>query len=429
MDGSHGGHRGLTAGAAEASVDALPLAVRRYIASVAAVSAVVVGLCLAFGSDPPIRSHPVLAVALAVAVLLAQAFPIHLADKTKVDVDTAALTAAALLLSPAAAAVLAATAAGILRAARREDRDQAVFNVAQTALYVGVGGLVFRALADASVPPEIPGLGTWVAVLAAIAAMHLLNTLAVAGIVALQLGHAPFRVWREDLWLDFPEHLVLVVLGVLFASLAGDRPWLLLLAVPPLALVYASLRRGAEVRAAAEAAAVATGDLLDLLTQAPRGHSRRVADWTRLLAGRVGLSAEEAAAAVRAAHLHGLALLVGGRSPRAGDPNEPGAIVGPDGRAIEAVVRARPRSARLALHVSERWDGSGMPDSLAGEEIPVGARIVAVADAFDHLVEAKAPARALDPDAALGLLMEGGGRAWDPRLVEALGNVVGDRAA
>lgn len=410
-------------------MDESSVAVRWYIAGLSAISTVVVGLCLAVGSAPSVRSRPVLAAALAAGAMLAQFFPIHLADKTKVYVDSAVVIAAVLLLSPAAAVGLAVVAVGVHQIVRREDWDQTVFNVAQTALHVGAGALVFRALGPAGPSPEVPGIGSWLGVVAAIGAMHLLNTLGVAIIAALQLGNDPLRVWREEFWLDFPEHLVLVALGVLLALLAGDRPWLLSLAVPPVALVYASLRRGAEVRAAGRAAEVATGDLLDLLTQAPRGHSRRVADWTLRLAQRLGLSTEETSAAVRAAHLHGIALLADRRTPRGDTPPKLDAPAGRQEPNLGALVTTPLGNAHVALHVSERWDGTGAPAALAGDAIPIGARLVAVADAFDQLVGQPAAGTAVDPRGALAVLRDGAGRAWDPWVVAALGAILADVAA
>jgi HD-GYP domain-containing protein (c-di-GMP phosphodiesterase class II) len=395
-------------------------AVRAYILGLVAVSALVVGLCLSYGAVPPLGARPVLAVVLAAAATLAQFFPIHLADKTKVYVDAAVFTAAVLLLPPLAAVLVAASAIGVRHAARRDGWDQAAFNVAQTATYVGVGGLVFRGLGPLALPPAVPGLGSGVGIVAAAVAMHLINTLAVAGVVGLQVGEAPLAVWHENLWLDFPEHLVLVGMGVVLAALAGDRPWLLPLVVPPVALVYASLRRGAELRLAADAAAVATGDLLDLMSEAPRGHSRRVAAWTSRLADQLGVSAEETAAAVRAAHLHGIAFLAGRQMPAGDGSRDRDACSGVADRDVGKFERAQSRNALVALHVAERRDGLSPSRALVGDAIPVGARLVAVADAFDRLVADDVSGCVLDPHRALGILRNGAGGAWDPRVVAAL---------
>ena len=76
--------------------------------------------------------------------------------------------------------------------------------------------------------------------------------------------------------------------------------------------------------------------------------------------------------------------------------------------------------ATIALRHHERYDGSGYPDGLAGDEIPLEARIVAVADVFDALVSPRPYKKAWDLDSALGYLYAQRGRLFDPRCVDAL---------
>ena len=76
--------------------------------------------------------------------------------------------------------------------------------------------------------------------------------------------------------------------------------------------------------------------------------------------------------------------------------------------------------ALIALRHHERYDGSGYPDGLVGEEIPLEARIVAVADVFDALISPRPYKQAWDIDAALGYLYAQRGRLFDPRCVDAL---------
>ncbi|MDR7486057.1 MAG: response regulator [Armatimonadota bacterium] len=68
----------------------------------------------------------------------------------------------------------------------------------------------------------------------------------------------------------------------------------------------------------------------------------------------------------------------------------------------------------------ERWDGTGYPRGLAGKEIPIEARIVAVADAFDAMGNDRPYRRALSPDETWEVLWEGAGAQWDVEVVEAL---------
>jgi two-component system response regulator RpfG len=76
--------------------------------------------------------------------------------------------------------------------------------------------------------------------------------------------------------------------------------------------------------------------------------------------------------------------------------------------------------ALIALRHHERYDGSGYPDGLRGEEIPLEARIVAVADVFDALISPRPYKKAWDVDAALGYLYAQRSRLFDPRCVDAL---------
>ncbi len=68
----------------------------------------------------------------------------------------------------------------------------------------------------------------------------------------------------------------------------------------------------------------------------------------------------------------------------------------------------------------ERWDGRGYPDGLAGEAIPLLARVLAVADAYDAMSHPRSYRAALAPDRVGRILTEGAGRQWDARVVDAL---------
>jgi diguanylate cyclase (GGDEF)-like protein len=85
------------------------------------------------------------------------------------------------------------------------------------------------------------------------------------------------------------------------------------------------------------------------------------------------------------------------------------------------------------LHHHERWDGSGYPDRLRGEEIPIGARVIFVADAYDAMTSERVYRKPLSERAALEELERCAGSQFDPAIVEAfseeLGLLVADRTA
>lgn len=72
----------------------------------------------------------------------------------------------------------------------------------------------------------------------------------------------------------------------------------------------------------------------------------------------------------------------------------------------------------IVRHHHERWDGSGYPDRLAGEDIPLLARIVSIVDVYDALTSTRSYRSALSHDEARAIILELAGKALDPRLVE-----------
>ena len=74
---------------------------------------------------------------------------------------------------------------------------------------------------------------------------------------------------------------------------------------------------------------------------------------------------------------------------------------------------------RIVRSHHERWDGSGYPDGLAGEAIPLAARLVHVADVFDVLVHERPYKEAWGVEDAAGELRAGGGSQFDPAVIAA----------
>jgi HD-GYP domain-containing protein (c-di-GMP phosphodiesterase class II) len=77
------------------------------------------------------------------------------------------------------------------------------------------------------------------------------------------------------------------------------------------------------------------------------------------------------------------------------------------------------------LHHHERWDGTGYPDRLAGEEIPLGARILFVADAYDAMTSDRAYRSRLAPQEAVDELQRCAGTQFDPEIVDVFARELG----
>jgi hypothetical protein len=162
---------------------------------------------------------------------------------------------------------------------------------------------------------------------------------------------------------------------------------------------------------------------MDRRNQQP-GHSERVAR----IAVQIGESLQLSAAECDDLYLAGL-LHDAGRIECSDGPPPDDSSAGEDRQepethvlAGEILLRQVPELARLApviRHQHENFDGSGGPDGLVGEEIPLGARILALADAVDNEMSGDSACGPLDKYAMLALLMRGRGRLWDPIVVDA----------
>ena len=90
------------------------------------------------------------------------------------------------------------------------------------------------------------------------------------------------------------------------------------------------------------------------------------------------------------------------------------------GEQIMAPLRSTAALLPIIRHHHERIDGKGYPDGLAGDQIPLGARIVAIADAYNAMLSTRPYRPALSPEKALQTLQSGAGKQWDAPLVSLL---------
>jgi len=164
------------------------------------------------------------------------------------------------------------------------------------------------------------------------------------------------------------------------------------------------------------------------------GHGRRVAEHARVLAQRAGLGESEVQNVVFAALLHDIGKL--------GLPDElmdkPFNNLTPEHRALVmkhpvigqnilmSIEKLRD-AATLVRHHHECFDGSGYPDRLAGMSIPLGSRIITVANDYDALQAGTLVQRPLKADEALTFLTDNRGKRYDPQVVDAFTALLAER--
>ena len=177
----------------------------------------------------------------------------------------------------------------------------------------------------------------------------------------------------------------------------------------------------------------AMGDALDLRDAETQGHSRRVTAYTIALARELGLNAEELKVIARGAFLHD----IGKISTPDAVLLKPGKL---DARETEImrehcergyeIVRKIPflrEASEIVLAHQESFDGSGYPRGLCGEEIPLGARIFAIADTLDAMTSDRPYRKAASFESAQAEIARCAGRQFDPDLVARFLQVPADR--
>lgn len=366
------------------------------------------------------------------AIIAAGLYPICLGNKVRVSIGGAIIFATALLMPPlrTIAMVIPSVALYTTLNARKERWPvyYPVFNIAQLSLTAGVTSLLFHRL-DMGTGLQLASLAGMGHLAAAVASYFLLNSGQVATMSALVQGRSAWALWRAMNRRMWPRSLALLVLGIAIAALYLLAPAAVLLLAVPLYVIHQAYSHAMKVETQARHTLEALADVIDKRDPYTFAHSQRVAEYARRTAHRLGLPEEAQEAVALAARVHDVgkigvadALL---KSPARLSPGELEEIRRHTLIGAEIVSRLEDyaQSQEAILYHHERWDGSGA-HRLARESIPMGARIIAVADAYDAMTSDRPYRQALSREAAWAELERARGTQFDPVVVEALIEVV-----
>lgn len=366
----------------------------------------------------------ILLVMVVIAELLDVSFP-HSVITFHVSVSAAFCFAAGLTAGPLLGGIVVLLAHIIDGLYTRREPIKTVVNATSHGLSTTIGGMAYFALAD----PERSTLGSvrnvMVVVFAAIV-YTLINTGSLALIVSPVMGIGPFQMWRANFGGLYVELITIATLGSLIPVLVQENALSIVLLIVPLLLGPHLAFKG--IRQAHHESRVAMEGLANALERRDPytfRHSIRVTAYARAILGMMPyIPRPTAEAIIAAAHVHDL----GKVGAQDGSLKKPSALSPEERRAIEEhpVVGAEivsrlevyKQSVDIIRHHHERWDGSGYPDGLAGEAIPLGSRIIAVADAFDAMTSERVYRPAMSIESALAELRRGQGTQFDPQIVE-----------
>lgn len=300
------------------------------------------------------------------------------------------------------------------------------FNVAIFAITDFAAGAAFHAAGGRT--GSLPDAAAIGALLACGAAHFAVNSLLVSLVLGLTSRPGPWRIWQRNFGQGILYHLSFVALGVLAAATYfGLGAWGLALFAVPFLVARHSFLHYMEIRSDLKNFVRALSEVLEEIDPYTRHHSVRVAEYSVRLARGLGLPERDVEEIEYAALVHDLGK-IGPQHQHI--LQKPGALSHEEqrtlrahpaaGAEIVAKVRALRRSAEIVRSHHERPDGQGYPFGLRTPDVPLGARILNVSDAFDAMTSDRPYRRALSVESAMKELQRGAGTQFDHQVVECL---------
>lgn len=424
--------RGLAERGKSAQTAASPDTAVALVVGVVALLALLAFSLLVRGWSAASSTTAMLVIVLAALGALADVFAHHHRRGANGSIALIPFSACA-LVEPSAWGVLWVLAAGtVVQVLHRRDMLKSIFNVSQMALGLSLGVLAFRALGGESIwflrgQSFVPSLGAaLIPVVALTTTAYFVNSICVSAVLAVSQRGSFARVWKANTLSTAPYHplTVLIVFYVAWLSTNLGAFGTAGMVVPMLAVrqLYRTTMELTNV----------TEELLDLMVAAieardpyTSGHSKRVAEVSKIIAASLNLPPAQVERIGVAALLHDVGKIDENFAP----------ILAKQGRLTpdewEIMKRHPIRGAELVgmlsslrdlvapvRHHHENWDGTGYPDGIKGESIPLASRIIMFADTLDAITTDRPYRKALDPEEARREFIKFRGRQFDPAICD-----------
>ncbi len=319
------------------------------------------------------------------------------------------------------------------RPARQVKVVQLIFNLSQVTVASTIAYSAYRLMLI-----HVPNASEPLSLLVATIVYFGCNSAAMSTIIGLTESKSVFKVWSESYLWSSAYYLVGGAAAGLISLLNRHVGWQSsLLVLPPIYLIYRSYRwhldrLETEARMAEQASNIhlrtieALALAIEAKDESTSEHLQRVRVYAMEVAKELGLSADERDALKAAAVLHDIGKLAvpehiiskpGKLTPEEFEKMKIHPVVGAE--ILEQVHFPYPVVPIVRAH-HEKWDGTGYPSGLAGEAIPIGARILAAVDCLDALASDRQYRKALPLDDAMAELTSEAGTSFDPRVVAIL---------
>lgn len=308
-----------------------------------------------------------------------------------------------------------------------------LFNRAMLALVDGLAGMAYVAaggeVGSFTFPRSVPAL-----VVCAVCDAFL-NVTLVALFIGLREKKSPLYIWVSNIKLLMPNYAALAPVGLLVAIVYMAYGYIgIALFFAPLILARYSFKRFSDMRQAYLDTIKALAGALEAKDECTRGHSERVAAISTEIGKKLGLPLDRVELLEYVGFLHD----VGKIGIRDSILKKPGTLSAEEyaemqqhsllGAYIVSGISLLGEGACWIRHHHEKYDGTGFPSNLYGKRIPIEARIISVADAYDAITSVRPYKRPMTYYEALEEMRRCSGTHFDPMVVAALEQVINGRA-
>ncbi|PYR08056.1 MAG: hypothetical protein DMG00_15900 [Acidobacteria bacterium] len=415
----------------------LPIAARLYVGAVLTAGALTITIFAPRSIDNLVLFAALLGFS-SLASALKVSLPLATSGST-MSVSYAVDFLSLLLLGANPTMVVGAASAWSQCTFRTQSRSapyRTLFSMASLVLTVKAAGTVYTWLGGTAPGVQFSFVDIPKPLVGAATAYFVCNTVLVATAIGLSTKQSIVRVWNENFLWSAPGYFVgagaaavatTVVYhgGYWFAALAAAPPYLIYRTYKVyMGRIHDQQRHVAQVSDLHLATIEALALAIDAKDQTAQSHIRRVQVYAAGLARALGMAENEIQGVKTAALLHDIGKLavpehiLSKPGPLTQEEFQKIRIHPQVGAEIISGVPFPYPVAPLILSHHERWDGKGYPAGLKGDEIPLGARILAVVDYFDALMSERPYHKAMSLEAALGLVRQEAGKALDPRVVQ-----------
>lgn len=366
------------------------------------------------------------ALAFAVFSVFGALMPYSLSERVAGSATFVTFLASVVLVPSWVSVVASASVMLLSQVMQRTGRTKTVFNVAQHCLALSCSVVAYKA--TGSVGAVYGGEISPLALVAAFLAFFVANSAAVAAVVSAETKAEFFPLLRENSLRGFGLDIIAVPFVYVFVKVYVEFGVLATSAAAALVLVVRQLNStNEELNRSNKEILELTVTTLEARDPYTSGHSRRVSQYSRIMGQALSLSVKQIERLTVAGLLHDVGKIHEVFAPILAKPGkltaeeraimESHPIKGAELVRISSQLRDTVEPIR---HHHEAWDGSGYPDALAGEAIPVFARIIAIADTIDAMASDRPYRRGLSAEKIRAEVVRMSGIQFDPEMLEAL---------